>query len=252
MMVSYNTPKMKRYKLISCSVFIREISWLISKIPDSIHPIFLDLGSHIDPGKLNGIIQHEIDNTDEGDFEAILLAYGLCGNSIHGLHSKTLPILVPKAHDCCTILLGGREAFSLHFGNNLSAEWSCNGYMESRKNHFHSSEEGTILGLDKNYEELYELYGEDNADYLSQIMGEQGYKGPLFYIDLPETNNKENISQFKETAARRGVEIRILEGNISLLKKLLEGHWDDDFIRIPPGFRISPSYNDEVLKIDEE
>jgi Protein of unknown function (DUF1638) len=100
---------MKRYKLISCSIFIREISRLLYNNINSIYPVFLDLGAHNEPEKLKKLIQEEIDKTKSDDFDAILLAYGLCGNSLVEIRSDHLPLVLPKAHDCCTILLGSRK-----------------------------------------------------------------------------------------------------------------------------------------------
>ncbi len=242
---------MKRYKLISCSIFIREISGLLYNNSNSIYPVFLDLGAHNEPEKLKIIIQEEIDKTKSDDFDAILLAYGLCGNSLVGIRSDNLPLVLPKAHDCCTILLGSRNTFKIHFGDNLSASWSCNGYMESNESHFHASDEGKIFGLDKTYEELVEEYGKENADYLiKEVAGDKNH-GPLFYIDLPETSIKENITNFLSAAEKRKQEHIMLKGDISLLKGLLEGNWNEDFLIIPPGSYIEPSYNEDVVRISK-
>jgi hypothetical protein len=242
---------MKRYKLISCSIFIREISGLLGDNPNSIFPVFLDLGAHNEPEKLKKLIQKEIDKTESENFDAILLAYGLCGNSLLGVRSNNLPLVLPKAHDCCTILLGSRNAFKAHFSDNLSASWSCNGYMESKESHFHASEKGKIFGLDKSYEELIELYGKENADYLIKEVAGVANEGPLFYIDLPETSIKENITNFLLAAEKKKQEYILLEGNISLLKGLLDGDWNENFLIVPPGSYIEPSYNEDVVGISK-
>ena len=218
---------------------------------NSIYPVFLDLGAHNEPERLKKLIQEEIDKTESKDFDVILLAYGLCGNSLVGIRSDKLPLVLPKAHDCCTILLGSRNAFKTHFSDNLSASWSCNGYMESKESHFHASDEGKIFGLDKTHEELVEQYGKENADYLiTEVVGEENH-GPLFYIDLQETSIKENITNFLLAAEKRKQESIMLKGSISLLKGLLQGDWNEDFLIIPPGSHIEPSYDNNVLKISK-
>ncbi len=240
---------MKRYKLISCSIFIREISSILYNNSNSIFPVYLNLGAHNEPAKLKILIQEEIDKTNKDDFDAIILAYGLCGNSLVGIRSDNLPLVLPKAHDCCTILLGSRNTFKSHFSDNLSASWSCNGYMESNESHFHASEEGKIFGLDKTYEELIEQYGKENADYLIKEVAGKTNDEPLFYIDLQETSVEENISNFLLAAEKRKQEYIMLKGNISLLKGLLRGDWNEDFLIIPPGSHIEPSYDEEVLRM---
>ena len=105
-----------------------------------------------------------------------------------------------------------------------------------------------IYGLDKTYDELVQLYGQENADYLADEMSGQDKNDTLFYIDLKETSIKENINKFIIAAKKRNQKYKMLNGNISLLNKLIDGDWDDDFLIIPPDSYIEPSYNDDVLK----
>ena len=58
------------------------------------------------------------------------------------LDTEDIPLTLQKEHDYCTILLGARDGFKIHFSDNLSVSWSCNGYMLSNKSHLHASKEG--------------------------------------------------------------------------------------------------------------
>ncbi len=58
---------------------------------------------------------------------------------------------------------------------------------------------------------------------------------------------RENITKFIQAAKRKEKEHLMLKGNINLLKRLLEGDWNEDFLIIPPGSHIAPSYDKDVL-----
>lgn len=122
--------------------------------------------------------------------------------------------------------------------------------MESNKSHFYAGEEGKIYGINQSYEELVELYGKENADYLVQELSGKENHEPLFYIDLPETFMKENIAKFIRAAKKRKQEYIMLKGDISLHKRLLQGNWNEDFLIIEPGAYVSTSYNQDVIRAE--
>ena len=105
---------MKRYKLISCSVFKNFVENFISENMLPVDAMFIPMGMHLNPEKLNKELQDEIDKAGKG-YQAILLLYGLCGNSVLGLTAREIPIIIPRAHDCCTLFLESRKKFLENF-----------------------------------------------------------------------------------------------------------------------------------------
>ena len=63
--------------------------------------------------ELRPALQRVIDEVEAGEetYDAILLGFGLCSMGIVGLHSSKMPLVVPRAHDCITMLLGSRETY---------------------------------------------------------------------------------------------------------------------------------------------
>ena len=51
---------------------------------------------------------------EAGKYDAIALGYGLCGNGLAGLEARSVPLVLPRAHDCITLLMGSRTEFE-HF-----------------------------------------------------------------------------------------------------------------------------------------
>ena len=246
-----------RYKLISCNVFLREISVAIALSPNLIDAEFLELGLHETPEILRAKLQERIDAADlesrraaaspaGGAYDAIVLGYGLCGNGTQGLCARSLPIVLARAHDCCTILLGSRAAFLERFGGNLSASWSSAGYIERGSTYFRASEVGRASGRGLEFAELVASYGEENARYVWDTLHPELDEKELRFIEMPETAGLGYAAQMRDQAEREGKDFVLLQGSSRLLRALLTGGWDDEeFLVVPPGRRIVALYDHE-------
>mgnify|MGYP001112206213 FL=1 len=119
-------------KLIACNVFMREACLCIARSPHVIDVDFFELGEHVQPTRLREALQAKIDEASNSakNYDTILLLYGLCGNAAVGLRARNIRLVIPRAHDCCTILLGSKERFQEHFQANPSMPFSSVGYLE--------------------------------------------------------------------------------------------------------------------------
>lgn len=238
-----------RYKLICCEVFLREACFAISLSPHTVDPEFTEKAAHDMPNQLKELLQEKINKAEEcGYYDAILLGFGLCGNGTVGLKSSKVPLIIPRAHDCCTIFLGSREKFLEYFRDNLSAEWTSAGYMERGESYTRETDTTKMLGLDMEYEKYVELYGEDNAKYLWEILHPAPVSDELTYIDTPETTHLNFIEKIKEEAQGSNKKLRILPGNTRMIHKLIMGDWDEkDFLIVMPGKEIKGVYDQEKV-----
>jgi len=177
----------KRMKFICCDVLFRMACRAAAHTKNIIDLDFTRLQSHNEPDLLRKEIQGLIDKADaEGVYESILLGYGLCGNSTAGLVARGQPLVIPRAHDCCTLFLGSRANFKDKFGDRLSAQWSSHGYLERNHDYAGGTDINKSLGLDKDYAALVEQYGEDNAEYIWETLHPAYHvgKGERLYIDV--------------------------------------------------------------------
>ena len=240
---------MKKYKVIACKVMMREMYGLAAQNENEIDILWIKQALHNTPDLLREQVQKAIDMTeleDEG-YDAIILGYCLCSNGIVGLRSKEIPIVVPRGHDCITMLLGSkeryREIFDSHDGGIY---WYSPGWIEQSLQPGRERYEKAIM-------EYTEKYGEDNAQFLMEM--EQGWMKEYncaLYVDWDTLPNDEYIKYTKECAEYLGWKYRREQGSSSLIRDLFSGKWDDDkFLIIPPGKTIKPSYNENVIAVDE-
>ncbi len=239
-----------RYRLIACNVFQRELCAAIALTPNLVDPEFLELGLHEKPGTLNEALQARIDlastlKAPGGEaYDAILLGYGLCGNGLSGIRARELPLVLPRAHDCCTVLLGSRAEFLARFGQNLSASWSSAGYIERGSTYFRASELGKSSGIGAEYAELVEKYGEENAAYIWETLHPEVKDTELRYIETPATAGLGYADAMKARAEAEDREFILIRGSLRLIEGLVAGAWDEaDYLVVRPGERIEPTWD---------
>lgn len=241
-----------KLKLICCEVFMRPACLTAARSPHTIDLEFTRLNSHVLPDVLQKLIQEKIDAAGS-DYDAVLLGFGLCGNSTAGLRAGTVPLVIPRAHDCCTIFLGSRDKFLEYFRDNLSAEWSTDGYIErGGEDYLRETEVGRQLGLGSGYAELIDKYGEENAKFIWETLHPGVESRELTFITTPNISHHKYLDAFKSFAMEKGKQLRILEGDLRLIENLINGKWDDeDFLTVPPGKAISAIYDHKTVMCAE-
>lgn len=242
-------------KLISCNVFQREAAWCLARSPHVVDTDFTELGEHARSAGLRQLIQAKIDATEASgkNYDAILLLFGLCGNATVGLRARRTRLVIPRAHDCCTILLGSRAKFVEHFGDAPSTPFSSAGYIERGSYFLRTSDDGdtgmTVESGDS-YQALVQKYGEEDAKFIWAEMHPDHGNDRAVFIDLPQTSHLGYAEQFKAKAEAAGKRALQLAGNIRLIDGLLRGDWDEkEYLIVPPASTIEGVYDwDEVMR----
>jgi hypothetical protein len=205
----------------------------------------------IGEAKMSVQLQDEIDKVDPSLYSAILLGYGLCNNGVKGLHAK-LPLVIPRAHDCITLLLGSKEKYAEYFLKNPGTFFKSTGWVERDKSGSDNQNSiTTMLGMNKTYQEYVTLYGEENAKYLMETLGDtmKNYK-KLAYIDTHVGDFAEYKNQTRKDAQEKGWEYEELSGDVNLLSRLLNGEWDKkEFLIVEPSCTLKPTYDDEIIDL---
>lgn len=245
-----------RIKVIACDVLNRELSYLSSLSSCFVDITFLHQGLHDTPDKLRETLQTEVDKANEGfpynyfntapSYDYIILGYGLCSNGITGVVSKNVPMIIPRGHDCITLLLGSKEKYAETFKENPGTYWFSRGWIE--RGWQPSETKYKVL-----YKEYEEKYGEDNAEFLmeSEQQWMKEYKNAGF-IDWKELGDSSTHADFtKKSADFLKWSYFNLIGDSSLMARLMNGIFNDDEVLIvPPGKSAKQSYDDRIIELD--
>ena len=240
-----------KIKALTCNALARPAYWCAAQSPHNVDIELVQFGLHNQPNDLRALLQGKIDQSI--GYDAVVLVYGLCGQSTTSLKAGNIPLVIPRCHDCITLFLGSRARYTEQFEQFPGTYWYAQDYIERDDGSGGSLALGS--GLDTNVDEVYaeyvEKYGQDNADYLMEVMGawKQHYKRAA-YIDLGVSDGSAVAAKAQEQAARRGWSYDRVAGDMVLLRRLLEGDWEKDFLILQPGQKLTMTYDDEVIGCD--
>lgn len=240
----------KRYKLIACEVLFRECAAAMANCQAIIDPEFLPKGLH-DMGEeaMSLRIQSVIDSLEPGRYDAILLAYGLCNYGTRGLHA-CVPLVLPRAHDCITLLLGSRKRYDEYFPANPGTFFKSPGWIERDADPNASPASITSkLGMSHDRATLAELYGEENADFLMESMGDWFHNyHKLAFIDTGVGPTSHYLKVAGNQAEENNWELEQVSGSRHLLEQLLRGDWNaEEFLVLESGDKIDASWDERIV-----
>src|SRR5690606_12931658 len=160
-----------RLLLIACDVFVRELALASSRSTNTIDFRFLPKGLHNRGGAaMREVVQGEIDASSSGQYDAVLLGYGLCNNSLGGIRApESARLVMPRAHDCIALLLGSCTRYREQFDKTPGTVWLSPGWIErTSAGDPHLTLDGPRGGgaWGMTREQLVDRFGEEEAEYL--------------------------------------------------------------------------------------
>ena len=242
-----------RLKLISCEIFFREFCACVARSPHTVDIEFLPKGLHdIGCQAMQARLQAVVDRVEERHYDALLLGYGLCNNGIVGLAAKSIPLVVPRTHDCITLFLGSSTRYRDYFESHPGVFFKTTGWIERGEadGDLGQLALGKKLGLVQSYEEMVAKYGEDNARYLWEEFGRnlaRHYRQYTF-IEMGVEPDASFEQRAREEAAKRNWAFEKITGDIGMIQRLVNGEWSEkEFLVVLPGYRIAATYDDGVV-----
>jgi len=241
-----------KYKLFVCEILFRELCSLAAVSPNIVDLEFLPKGLH-DIGRvgMSTRLAERIAAVDESQYDAILLGYALCSGGIVGLSAGTIPLVVPRAHDCITLFLGDKKRYEEYFFANPGTYFKTTGWIERGGDLTQDLPDSISekLGLNMSMRKMIEKYGEENARYLRDQITKMQFYTKFAFIETGVEPDDSFERRTRELADERRWEFEKLVGDLSLLRRLLEGNWDAaDFLVVEPGQRIEFSYDGDIIR----
>jgi len=210
-----------RTKVIACATVIEE---MLLHLPPGMDYQVLDFGLHVNPEALRRALQEAID-TSTASAETILLGYGLCSQAVVGLRANDCKLVVPKVDDCIAIFLGSGEAYKAQSRTEPGTYYLTKGWIEAGDSPFDE------------YDSLVEQYGEQKARWLMGRVLKNYTRLALINTGQYELERYRDYS--RRTAERFGLRYEEIPGSNALIKKMLHGPRDDEFVVARPGETIS-------------
>lgn len=208
-------------KVIACATVIEE---MLPLMPGDVDYEVLDFGLHLNPNELKKVLQEKIDQ-ESPNYDVLLLGYGLCSMAVVGLKSTSAALVVPKTDDCIAIFLGSPDAYKQQASKEPGTYYLTKGWIEVGDTPF------------EEHKLIVEKYGEEKAARMTKMLLKNYTR--LGFINTGQYEIESYRDYAKTTAEKFELRYEEIPGSPSLVKKLLFGPWDEEFVVIQPGGMIS-------------
>lgn len=210
-----------RTKVVACATVIEE---MLPLLPEGMTYEVLDFGLHLTPEKLRNKLQDTIDIASV-EVDTIILGYGLCSMAVVGLKATDCTLVVPRVDDCIAIFLGSYAAYKQQAAQEPGTYYLTKGWIEVGDTPF------------EEHKRLIERYGPKRADRMIKLLLKNYTR--LAFIDTGQYEQDRYRDYTRRTAKRFDLRYEELPGSTALVKKMLYGPWDDDFVIARSGETIS-------------
>lgn len=203
--------------VIACATVIEE---MLPFLPDDVPHEILDFGLHLRPADLRRSLQRKIEQTSSRA-DVLLLGYGLCSMAVVGLRAAEATLVIPRTDDCIGIFLGSCAAYREQIRQEPGTYYLTKGWIEVGDTPF------------EEHRRLVQKYGEAKAERMTGLIL-KNYKR-LGFINTGQYEIERYRDYAQKTAAQFGLHFEEIQGSPALMKKMVFGPWDDEFLVVPPG-----------------
>jgi hypothetical protein len=210
-----------RTKVVACATVVEE---MLPLLPEGMAYEVLDFGLHLTPENLRNKLQETVDASST-EADTILLGYGLCSMAVVGLKATGCTLVVPRVDDCIAIFLGSHAAYKKQVGQEPGTYYLTKGWIEVSDTPF------------AEHKRLVEHYGPERADRMIKLMLKNYTR--LAFIDTGHYEQEHYREYARRMARQFGLRYEEIPGSNALIKKMIYGPWDDDFVIARPGDTIS-------------
>ena len=206
--------------VVCCETIKDELQYAVAETSRAYPVVWIQSGLHNFPDRLRTRLQEALDEI--AGYDRVLLGFGYCGNAIAEIRTGDFELVVPRADDCITIMLGSPAARKKY----ESTYFLTKGWLDGEKN----------IWWEYNY--TIGKYGRERGrDIYDMVLKNYTELGVL---DTGAYDLEALRDQTEEIAKELGLVHRILPATTDYIRDLLTGPWPDDrFLTVPPRHTIS-------------
>ncbi len=228
----------KKTYVVACAVLAVDMKHVAQTLGVDLDYKFLEAGLHNNPKRLSTKLQKAIDEISaKGDGDRIIIGYGVCGRGTIGVHSRQLPLVIPKVHDCIALFLGGDQAYKDQFRKYPGTYYLSAGWCEENKETLAQRQQRAWFGSERiQYSDLVKSHGQKTADHTFKFLNswQKNYQRAAFI----ETGARQSVgyeAQAREMAEAYNWKFEIIQGEQTLIRKMLTaGHSTREILVVPP------------------
>ena len=239
-----------RIRAIGCDILLRPVYLAAATSPNIVDVVDLSAALHVAPATLRERIQEQVDAVPPG-YDAVVLAYGLCGGGTAGLVARDVPVVLSRAHDCITIFLGGRERFAQEFEATPGHVLVRGGPDRpgQRAQGLAAGRRGARGGRRRDLRGLRgAVRGAERRvpDGGRWAAGPQRYeRGAFLDVGVPSPDAE---ARARAEADERGWRFEKVLADLRLVRGLVDGDWDDDRYQVLlPGQTLRMTYDESIM-----
>jgi len=216
-----------RTLIMACRTVENELLMAMKQAGVDYPVLFLEAGLHLWPDKLREAVQRDLDRIDNVD--VVLMGYGFCGKGLVGVKSERFKIVIPRVHDCISLLLGSAAARN-QYGADIY--FLSKGWLDHE------------LSIVKEYEHSVARYGEQKANRIFKLTMRNYTR--LTAIDTGAYDISSVQPRIEAVSEKMAWKYETVPGSLRMFQKLLAGPWDEEFVVLEPGQEITL---DDILKL---
>lgn len=207
--------------MIVCETLKDEFLFLYKEIGLRANVKWIESGLHNYTQKLHDRLQQAIDEIT--DCDRVILVFGRCGDSVQNLKNGDFEMIVPKAEDCISLLMGSNER-RRDYSKEHAAYYLTEGWLRGERNIW--------------VEYLYsvEKYGEETAKSIAKMMY-CNYR-TLALLDTGIDPIGELMEKTREIEETLDLKREVVPAELSYIRELLTGPWGAERYEIVPPYGI--------------
>ncbi len=235
----------KKVKVIACRSLAKDMDVVAGRLGIEITPEYLPHGLHNEPNVLRTRLQKAIDEATADDApDLIAVGYGVCGRGTIGVRARSVPLAIPRVHDCISLFLGSDAAYRRQFDRCPGTYYITGGWVNEESDPNGPNAFAGHLGEpwpQYSEEALAEKYGRENAQAIRYFLDswKRNYSRVAF-IDTGLEGKDRYADHARRMAEDFDLEYAELPGDVTLLSKVLTAtETTDDVLFVPPGHVIA-------------